>query len=274
MPDELADPGPWRPAEVQERDAPVPARRPERRVRLEVVLPDPAIGPYVRGATIASSPAPSCPWPELAAIQGRYAAATSDAERRQIAVEFERAVRDVVAPKEDAAAIRAELDTIINAPPERYDPQRFSRTERYTTRSSRQPVRPDPSSTQQRTHQAGDPPWAGGPPGHPPKHDRLAAPPPVPSSPLSHIWLAPVEPWAEMNALWAGGRSAQAAAGEAESRRVVFGAECAGDLLAGGHEPLASQRGVVAFQYVLLLAEADERGRSNSCLAAELDGAA
>ena len=61
---------------------------------------------------------PVVEWPELAVLQSKYAAATSEAERRAVGVAFERASRDLHAAGElrDDEFI-AELDAILTAPP-------------------------------------------------------------------------------------------------------------------------------------------------------------
>jgi hypothetical protein len=63
---------------------------------------------------------PAVPWGELAALQGRYAGASSDPERRAIGVEFERAVRSMQDEQEQSdeeAARAAEFAAIFSAPP-------------------------------------------------------------------------------------------------------------------------------------------------------------
>jgi hypothetical protein len=60
---------------------------------------------------------PVLPWPELASIQGEYAAATSEPQRRAVGVAFERAVRAL----EEAAAAESEesreLERLLATPP-------------------------------------------------------------------------------------------------------------------------------------------------------------
>jgi hypothetical protein len=60
---------------------------------------------------------PVVPWPELASMQGEYAAATSEPERRAVGVAFERAVGAL----EDVAAAESEetreLERLFASPP-------------------------------------------------------------------------------------------------------------------------------------------------------------
>jgi hypothetical protein len=59
-------------------------------------------------------------WPALAAIQAEYVSATSEAERRAIAVKFLRATRELdKASKSDAVTdeLGKLLEEILNAPP-------------------------------------------------------------------------------------------------------------------------------------------------------------
>ena len=64
---------------------------------------------------------PVVPWPALAAIQSQYAATTHELERRKIAVDFERAVRE--APESTIKTALTELDRIVGMPPMRIDPK-------------------------------------------------------------------------------------------------------------------------------------------------------
>jgi AraC-like DNA-binding protein len=66
---------------------------------------------------------PVVPWPELAALQSRYAAAAHELERRAVAVEFERAVRDRGADA-DVATLQLELDAILAQAPTPWKPER------------------------------------------------------------------------------------------------------------------------------------------------------
>jgi len=67
---------------------------------------------------------PVVPWPELAALQARYAATAHELERRAIGVEFERAVARLPANDAIAATAASLLDEIVNAPPEPHTPDR------------------------------------------------------------------------------------------------------------------------------------------------------
>jgi hypothetical protein len=59
---------------------------------------------------------PAVPWPELATLQGRYAAAAQELERRAVGVEFERAVRDLEKRVGTDPAIE-DLERLLSLPP-------------------------------------------------------------------------------------------------------------------------------------------------------------
>jgi len=64
------------------------------------------------------------PWPELAAIQARFAATDHPLERREIGIEFERAMRRLNEDGDEArrrAAAEAELQAIVKGEPEEVD---------------------------------------------------------------------------------------------------------------------------------------------------------
>ncbi|MHB8641417.1 MAG: helix-turn-helix domain-containing protein [Gaiellaceae bacterium] len=70
------------------------------------------------------------PWPELATLQGQYAATANEFERRAIGVEFERAVRSLDPADVDTVNVNAPSPTmlaIMNAEPEWYDPEADAR---------------------------------------------------------------------------------------------------------------------------------------------------
>jgi hypothetical protein len=69
---------------------------------------------------------PAVPWPELAALQGRYAAAEHELERRAIGVQFERAIPSAV-PEPSAGEAESLLAEILNMPPAPYNPVRDHR---------------------------------------------------------------------------------------------------------------------------------------------------
>lgn len=101
------------------------ARWPRRPTAIGTLVPAPkSLAVHVRERTFRARrhhellTGPVLPWPALAELQGRYAASEHELERRAIAVEFERAVRDGIgADSNDSAGITSDLRAILSAPP-------------------------------------------------------------------------------------------------------------------------------------------------------------